>query len=548
MGHKFDTNDTFATQEESLADKVTKGIGTKECAKFRTRIFNHHPDLSIQLATKYLQTSKNQDYIKANQDLLNLDELLIKRDLNLSWDSEQINDFCKNASIVCARFVAHYSCEQVKIHCHNFAKKYDLEINPPSKLKQSDLNRFQCERWWKKNIFVLRKRVLETVKRNLNIICSKNQTYVSDYAVRIRKVQKENSRAYLESKFIQNEQGQTYSLLDIAERSVSNPTIRRAELMTRISGFEKVADLVGDTGLFITVNTPSRMHATIKTTGKPNLKFDGTNPRQAHQYLCHVWALIRAELHRKGIHPYGFRIVEPHHDGTPHWHLLLFVNTEQTNVLSETISRYALLDSPNEKGAKKARTKIIQIDPAKGSAAGYIAKYVSKNIDGFGLDKDLEGNDATSSAHRIETWASFFGIRQFQQIGGPSVTVWRELRRLRQKTDEEIEPYRQAADAGDWAAYTLLMGGPIGKRADRSLQTWHKKREVIDFETGEIKDSPLTYYGDETPDILIGIKSKLSGRHVSTRKHIWQVLDSQLYENTDNYSHYQSHAPPNHKI
>ncbi|MGK4475982.1 replication endonuclease [Aeromonas molluscorum] len=62
-----------------------------------------------------------------------------------------------------------------------------------------------------------------------------------------------------------------------------------------------------------------------------------------HQRLSStLWKRCRAALARRGIEYFGFGVVEPHHDGTPHWHLLLFVNPAQQHELISTMQRYAL--------------------------------------------------------------------------------------------------------------------------------------------------------------------------------------------------------------
>lgn len=284
--------------------------------------------------------------------------------------------------------------------------------------------------------------------------------------------------ATLEATIARNEEGQSFTLAELAAKSTANKAIRRAELMTRIAGFERYAVREGHQGLFLTITCPSRFHryATFNhgNVVVTNTRYDPKEtPRTAHDYLVRVWARTRADLARHGLRPYGFRIAEPQHDGTPHWHLLLFCPSDHVDELVDVIRTHALQDSPDEAGAAEHRCDFKLIDRARGSAAGYVAKYVSKNIDGEHVGEDFEGRPATETAKRVEAWATTWRIRQFQQIGGPPVSVWRELRRVRTLPSDAPECVHRAHRAankqvqcdGDehatvaWDKYCRAQGG-----------------------------------------------------------------------------------------
>ena len=63
--------------------------------------------------------------------------------------------------------------------------------------------------------------------------------------------------------------------------------------------------------------------------------------------------------------------------------------------------RYALAEDGDEPGAAAHRFTAIAIDRSRGTAAGYIPKYISKNIDGYGLETDINGGNSQTAAERV---------------------------------------------------------------------------------------------------------------------------------------------------
>lgn len=237
---------------------------------------------------------------------------------------------------------------------------------------------------------------------------------------------------------------------------------------------------------------------------------------------------------------YGFRVCEAHHDGTPHWHLLLFMRPEDRNRVIGILQRYALTDDHEElvrdiKGAPPftdftPRFDWKEIDPAKGDAAGYIAKYIAKNIDGAYLDDDEEaGTAADEGALHAVAWASWWGIRTFQQIGGAPVGVWRELRRISNAKkhadlvgppkpvlqDPRFEAARFAADNGIFRCYLHAMGGALATRAEHPIKLAHLVEEQANS------------YGEDIKR-LMGITSARLG--IKTRLQGWEIVPSGTHE------------------
>ncbi|EMI7182100.1 replication endonuclease [Klebsiella pneumoniae] len=403
-------------------------------------------------------------------------------------------------------------------HWERVTKKYASEQDiAPAVMRMFN------ETWWRGRLRRIAAAWREYLQIAVGNVSKKKHTYASKTCVAEWREQKRRTREFLKGLELEDEDGNRISLIEKYDGSVANPAIRRCELMTRIRGFENICNELGYMGEFYTLTAPSKYHATTKA-GYRNHKWNGANPSDTQSYLTSLWARIRAKLHREDIRIFGIRVAEPHHDATPHWHMLMFMLPEHAERVRTVIRDYAWQEDGNELSsdkARKARFHAEAIDLEKGSATGYVAKYISKNIDGYALDgetDDESGELLKDTAPAVSAWAARWHIRQFQFIGGAPVTVYRELRRMADTETAhglsvEFAAVHDAADAGDWAGYVNAQGGAFVRRDDLQVRTLYEAR------------SEFNQYGEETVcirgvyDATVG-----AGSPVLTRLTQWKIV------------------------
>ena len=405
--------------------------------------------------------------------------------------------------------------------------------------------------WWRR---VLRKhvaRVVEAGAIRLGLVNRRDGGYVSNKGLQRRTEQVARNAATLKRTLYRNEAGQVFNLGELAALSNSNPVIRGGELMTRIRGAEEYADRRQHIGLFLTLTTPSRFHPVkLGRNGKPlaNKRYDGSStPRDAQGWLCGMWAKLRSHLGRRGVQLYGIRVAEPHHDATPHWHAMVWVEDEEQ--LQKTVAglhRYWLSDDGDEPGAGTNRINIKRM--TGGGAAGYVAKYIAKSVGHAALADhldvvqgelfDVETCDMPGH-RRVDAWAATWGIRQFQAIGMPSVTVWRELRRVSQDQIDDLRigrdgdvtawrawlaSHRWGKEPGtvegggviraDWCRFMESMGGHCRKRGQ-----WH-----MGLARRPVPAGTTNAYGEEIKEgqgRVVGLETR-HGRWLVSRRMAWR--------------------------
>ena len=389
--------------------------------------------------------------------------------------------------------------------------------------------RLMDEGFWRRAIGRITVAVFENARRAAGMVSPHSSPYASISACEWLTIRQDRQREWIELMSIESENGDTIDLQTVVDSSQSNPANRRHELMTRIAGCQEYAESNNHIAVFVTMTAPSRFHR-LKKHGKywiENSNFDGSTPKDAHEWLSKGWELFRAWADYRNLTYYGMRVVEPHQDGTPHWHGVFFMPLEQAKAFIGGLEAYQFRETqdlffdngtPKTK-AMKARFDAKFITQESGGAVAYLAKYISKNVDGHALE-DLTDTDnrrakLQDTVKNVTAWSRTFCFRQFQFQRTPPVTIWRELRRI----DEEqefclFEKARRAADYGFFSAYMDYMGGHRLPASMRPIKLLKKEREnkygEIVTATDGLEGSGLVVFTRETEWKLVKKASDLT--------------------------------------
>jgi len=211
---------------------------------------------------------------------------------------------------------------------------------------------------------------LTTYKKVVDIIRTYG-LYKHDLEAVREKLRRQNN--FLEYSYISNDQtGQTFCLKDCIVSSNHNPHRYYAEIQNRINTLEREATNANLTPVFLTLTLPSEFHEMKRFNGElvPNPKYNGTTPKEAVKILTKQLTKLRHDRSLKELtmaQRRYYRVNEPHKDGTPHSHILLFIPKDRIDRVEIAFNRlYNQVGNKFEKNIK--------------SASSYIMKYINKTL------------------------------------------------------------------------------------------------------------------------------------------------------------------------
>lgn len=168
-----------------------------------------------------------------------------------------------------------------------------------------------------------------------------------------------------------------------------------------MNNIKKTTDMLEEeyTCIFFTISLPSKFHQWVKRNKKLNCRYKkectiSKGYELINQCIRTIYKNFR--VNRKWEKTFITRVIEPHHDFTPHAHGLIFVKKEYVEMMIKHIKSIL-------KHFKMGKQKDIQIMRDTKKGVGYISKYIRKT----------QNTDNEQLFHIMNGWKKTNKIRVF---------------------------------------------------------------------------------------------------------------------------------------
>ncbi|MDD4911207.1 MAG: replication endonuclease [Sideroxydans sp.] len=433
---------------EKLSPKQISQLTTPEWVDWR--LTSIHPAIRDSLLQRYIEISPLKGEYEANAWLRDKTSTVMER---LSKKASQLKDneaFEKLISIMLSD-----STDLISLN-KRLSDKVMKEAIRYQTIRGEDEIR-SLAKPYDDNALKIRRKLRTKVKQSVSILNMSLQTVGGDSGIKhctkfeqsLRNQQKSMWRSYGERTTLSNGEKEL-SMLSLMEQATSN---KFAETFVMLKGLEESAKSLSMTWAMLTFTAPQHMHPN-PTVGHNS--WDGTTPTEANNWIHDKWHKAEARLRKKGIVLSGFRAVEPHQDGCPHWHVIVFFNEIDSDTIEQEFRK--VKEWQSDIGFKFMK------DNGQAKASSYAAKYVLKSMSAV--------NELTGEAASIETWATTWKIRRHQFFGIPNLAVWRNVRMIKEcPVDPVLAPIWASATEGNASTFIKLMGGLGVKESDRPVSS-----------------------------------------------------------------------------
>lgn len=367
------------------------------------------------------------------------------------------------------------------------AKRLGMPI--PGVCLESQLARLNSARFWRRAIRTVLRREREQLFLRLKLIGLKGEHYVSGAQLLTRQAQLLRQKAWMEETVLvakdckPGQEGTPVSLASVA----SDPYKRFAKLYTFTKAMEALAHEHQLVSALVTLTAAPEYHP---NPSHGECSWNDSSPKHTHQAIARGWNAVQVELYKRGVGISGLRVVEPHKDGCPHWHVWLLYRPEvETDILAALLRQFPSklkLRAPSPRGRSDpandrifvsredvlagagralsspkegAQVEFSKIDPSISSGASYAMKYLLKTVDGgealteevdvFGersaCDAEPDSDEAAKArweakkkrlkhaytVKRVDAWRNLWSINSAMLFGvARCLGAWDELRRL----------------------------------------------------------------------------------------------------------------------